>query len=257
MKFQTLARIFQPDHILNSKVGFCPVCLRKTLFLPIDTIGTIRNHGLCLWCKSAARNRHLALWVGRDMASFGIKGLGNFQNRPDLKVFNASSASATARALGKAPNITCSEFFDGAEPGALKDGVVNQDLRRLTFPDGSLDLVITEDVFEHVPEYRDGFREVHRVLKQGGWHFFSIPYHFDARTRDLFEMKEGKPVLHEPIEYHGDPIRGEIPCFVHFGYDLLEFHRNLGFEIRMEWAPYADVRKYGVFDCYTLIARKT
>jgi SAM-dependent methyltransferase len=195
--------------------------------------------------------------MSKEMGFQGINGLGDFRRHPELKVFNASAASPTARALGHAPNIICSEFFDGVEPGAYKDGVLNQDLRQLTFPENSLDLVITEDVFEHVPEYRQGFREVHRVLKKGGWHIFTIPYYFDRRTKDLFEMRDGKPILSEPIEYHGDPIRGNIPCFVHFGYDLLDYQREIGFEIRMEWARYADVRKYGVFDCYTLIARKS
>jgi SAM-dependent methyltransferase len=256
MKLRSLFRIIRPSNVLNSKVGWCPVCQRRTLFLPIDSIDTIRNHALCLWCRSVARNRHLALWMGREMHHLGINGPTDFRNHPEIKVFNASSMSATARALGRAPNIIFSEYFDGVEPGALKDGVMNQDLRRLTFQDNSLDLVLTEDVFEHVPEYREGFREVHRVLKQGGWHIFSIPYYFDVKTRDLFEMKEGKLILQEPIEYHGDPIRGDIPCFVHFGYDLLDFHRSLGFDIRIEWARYTDICKFGVFDCYTLIARK-
>jgi hypothetical protein len=94
------------------------------------------------------------------------------------------------------------------------------------------------------------------VLKPGGLHVFSIPFYFDRKTEDLFIVQDKRPVLKEPIEYHGDPIRGRIPCFVHFGSDLLDLQRDLGFDAKVAIAQQADIRRYGVFDCYTLIARK-
>lgn len=191
------------------------------------------------------------------MASVGVHRLADFRARPDLVVVNASSTGAIARALGKASNIICFDFFEGVEPGAFRGGVMNQDLRRLTFADESVDLVVTEDVLEHVAEYRVAFREIYRVLKPGGLHVFSIPFYFDRKTEDLFTMQDGQVVPKQPIEYHGDPLTGgRIACLVHFGYDLLDLQRELGFASRVVIARRADMHRYGVFDCYFLIFRK-
>jgi len=234
----------------------CTVCGHLSVFLLTAGLDTIRNHAVCIRCRSSARNRHVAQWVIRETAGAGIRGLADFRGKPHLVVLNASSTGAIARALGKSSNITCFEFFEDVEPGALKDGVMNQDLRRMTFANDSVDLLVTEDVLEHVPEYRVAFAEIHRVLKRGGLHVYSIPFYFDRKTEDLFTTQEGHPVLKEPIEYHGDPRRGRIPCFAHFGFDLLEVQRDLGFDVKIARASYSDVRRFGVFDCYTLIARK-
>jgi SAM-dependent methyltransferase len=111
-------------------------------------------------------------------------------------------------------------------------------------------------VFEHVPDYRRGFQEVHRVLKKGGYHVFSIPYHFDRKTRDLFEMDNGKRRLHEPVEYHGDPVRGTIPCFTHFGYDLIDFLDNIGFESRIDVSRFVDEERWRTYESFTFVTRK-
>jgi SAM-dependent methyltransferase len=123
-------------------------------------------------------------------------------------------------------------------------------------PDNSLDLVITEDVFEHIPDWKRAFGEVHRVLKPGGCHIFSIPYFFGRKTRELFRWEDGKAVLEEPVEYHGDPIRGSIPAFMHFGRDLSDVLEGIGFETRIEIANFAECERYGTWDSFTLVSRK-
>lgn len=49
------------------------------------------------------------------------------------------------------------------------------DGERLPFPDRSFDLVICAQVYEHVPDWKELMREVHRVLRVGGICFFSGP----------------------------------------------------------------------------------
>ena len=169
---------------------------------------------------------------------------------------NTSAKGTIFKALGSAPNIIHTEFYDDVERGGRKNGILNQDLQALTFADGSIDLVISEDVFEHVPDFRAGFSEVHRVLKRGGAHIFTIPYYTVRKTRDLFRMENGKRILIEPIEYHGDPIRGQIPCYTHFGYDIQQILNNMGFDARVEWSSYAEHIRHGTFDCCTFMAVK-
>ena len=45
----------------------------------------------------------------------------------------------------------------------------------IPFPDLSFDLVISDQVFEHVQEQEKAFREIHRVLKEGGLSIHVIP----------------------------------------------------------------------------------
>jgi 2-polyprenyl-3-methyl-5-hydroxy-6-metoxy-1,4-benzoquinol methylase len=47
----------------------------------------------------------------------------------------------------------------------------------LTFADGTFDLIITQDVFEHVMQPAETFREIARVLKPGGAHIFTMPWY--------------------------------------------------------------------------------
>jgi SAM-dependent methyltransferase len=207
-------------------------------------------------CGSCSRNRHVAICVTQEFECKGIARLADFSKHPELKVFNASTATPVAKALGKGPNIRCSEYFDDVKPGQYKNGIQNQDLQNLTFDDGTLDLILSEDVFEHVADVRRGFQEVHRVLKKGGFHIFSIPYSFDSRTKELFSRRNGELVLAEPIEYHGDPIRGRIPCYTHIGFDIIDTLGEVGFDVRIEISRFADETRFGTFDSFTFITRK-
>jgi hypothetical protein len=78
---------------------------------------------------------------------WGIKKLSDFKERPEFKVYNTSTSGAIALALGNGPGIFQSEYFDDTEPGQSRAGILCQDLQALTFEDGFLDLVISEDVF--------------------------------------------------------------------------------------------------------------
>ena len=60
-----------------------------------------------------------------------------------------------------------------------KEGIRHEDITKLSFVDKMFDIVITQDVFEHIPNYRQAFSELWRVLSSGGSLVFSIPFFFD------------------------------------------------------------------------------
>ncbi len=64
--------------------------------------------------------------------------------------------------------------------------LVNGDIRELPFPDGAFDHVYTMGTIEHVPEYRQALREVHRVLRKGGSAIIGVPYKWDPMLRPAF-----------------------------------------------------------------------
>lgn len=126
--------------------------------------------------------------------------------------------------------------------GALDD-VLHQDLTHLDFPDASFDLIISQDVFEHIPSYRRAFQECSRVLKRGGTLVFSIPFFPElAKTQVRATLHENGDIHSDyPLEYHGDPMSsaGSL-CFQHFGWDILDELRVSGFSeafAHSYWSP--------------------
>ena len=136
----------------------------------------------------------------------------------------------------------------------IKNGVFNQDIENLTFPNESFDLVITEDIFEHVRNYEKGFKEIFRVLKKGGYHIFTIPFYFDRYTIKRVDTSGDKDIPILPPEYHISKT-GKIITYRNFGIDLFKFLDSIGFETHVEFSGYSD-RKYHIYDSYVFISKK-
>jgi SAM-dependent methyltransferase len=81
-------------------------------------------------------------------------------------------------------NIIGSEYLaDGLQPGAKIDGVRHEDAQRLSFPDASLDLVVSNDVMEHVPSAASAFRELARVMRPGAQALMTFPFFSDRDAK--------------------------------------------------------------------------
>ena len=140
--------------------------------------------------------------------------------------------------------LTTSELLDGIEPGASRDGVLCQNVERLTFADASFDLCTSSEVFEHVEDDAAGFREVHRVLRPGGRFVFTVPLHDNAQTQERFALRDGLRVAVAPLAYHADRYRGAtILVQRDYGRDLVDRLRHAGFGDARIVAP--PVRLFG------------
>jgi len=62
--------------------------------------------------------------------------------------------------LREVPLFSCSEYFEDIESGLFKNGIRSEDVQNLSYIDESFDFVISQDVFEHVPNYEKGFQDV-------------------------------------------------------------------------------------------------
>lgn len=135
---------------------------------------------------------------------------------------------------GKFPSVVGSEFLGDALPfgDTNRNGVRNENLCSLSFPNDSFDILISLDVFEHIPEYELAFQECARVLKTGGKMMWSVPFipgSADNQIRAQIKDREINHIL--PPEYHGDPLSDDgVLCFQHFGWEMLEQMRNAGFK---------------------------
>ena len=89
-------------------------------------------------------------------------------------------------------STTKSEYFPDHPTGTVVEGVLNQDIQKLTFPDSAFDLVTSNQVFEHVPDDMAGYREIYRVLRPGGAMIFSVPLYDTPATLRLPNSRMAK-----------------------------------------------------------------
>lgn len=140
------------------------------------------------------------------------------------------------RQLGQ-ERLSCSEFLEDAEL-AFSD-IPHQDLCALTFSDASFDLVLCNELFEHVQDLELAFREIARVLRPGGRLVATCPLAFgqaEAIVKARHNPSTGAPEHLTEAEFHGDPVRPEAGSLVYRipAWDVLEQLQAAGFsEARM------------------------
>jgi SAM-dependent methyltransferase len=229
---ETGERRLKADLLLSGRVTFfCPVCGRRSLL----TWGraALRETVLCFACGSYNRQRQVAAVV-----LAGHPGCSSLQSLPaGPRVLNTESGGALHAALCHLPGYVCSEYFgDGHASGDLVDGRLHQDLMATSFPDGSFDLVVSSDVFEHIPHPYAAHAEVFRILAPGGRHVMTAPFR-PAGWRDEVRATlepDGTLRHHLEPEYHGDRLRPDdgILAFRRFGMESLVRCAEIGFEPR-------------------------
>ncbi|HWK55201.1 MAG TPA: class I SAM-dependent methyltransferase [Hyphomicrobiales bacterium] len=134
------------------------------------------------------------------------------------------------------PRVYESEFFPGIEPGHQVNGILNQDVQNTSFADDTLDLITSNQVFEHVEDDVKGFRECHRILKPGGALICSLPLYDLPATQQLARISHGKIEHLAPPEYHdsrrGGP--GSALCFWrHSFHDIIARVASVGFSAKL------------------------
>lgn len=128
--------------------------------------------------------------------------------------------------------LQCSEFLEDAERSF--GDVPHQDLSALTFADASFDLVICNELFEHVRELERAFAEIARVLRPAGRLLATCPLAFGQQASIIkarYDPDRQAVQLIGDAEYHGDPIRPESGSLVYQipGWDVLEQLKRAGF----------------------------
>jgi len=140
------------------------------------------------------------------------------------------------RHLGE-ERLICSEFLEDAEQ-QFSD-IPHQDLCALTFNDASFDLVLCNELFEHVRDLELALREIARVLRPGGRLLATCPLAFGQHAsivKAVHNASTGEAEMSDEPDYHGDPVRPNQGSLVYRvpGWDILEDLQAAGFgEARM------------------------
>jgi SAM-dependent methyltransferase len=130
------------------------------------------------------------------------------------------------------PNTISSEYLPDQE-NPYSGRAIHQDLCSLTLPDASRDLVICNELFEHLYDLPAGLGHMARVLVAGGKLVGTFPFAYNRETTitKAVHRPDGEPELLTEIELHGDPVNPEGGSLVFQipGWDLLDRCRSAGF----------------------------
>jgi SAM-dependent methyltransferase len=197
--------------------GYCPICEMAVSFAAKDS--WFRDNLFCSGCSSIPRERAL------------MKVISDFYpNWRDLVIHESSPGDrgASTKLRRECKDYTSSHFYPNITLGQINNnsGYRCEDIEKLTFPDNSFDLFITQDVMEHIFDPEKAFKEISRVLKPGGAHIFTVPLinkvKKSVRWASLGE--DGEITHHHPAEYHGNPVdlKGALVT-MHWGYDIANY----------------------------------
>ncbi len=232
--------------------GICPICNKETQFLfPHDMLKkfiengidedifpsqlyTMREGLICNKCGSANRERQIA-WLIKNI--YKCKSLSDIFTKT---IYLAESSSQLYNILHNSPYFHCSEYFGNKyKHGEIVDFqgklIRNEDIQHLSFDSDSIDIVITRDVFEHIPNPYKAHQEIFRVLKKGGRHFFTVPFFKDScnayNNIKRAEIKENKIVYYMKPQYHINPLDAKNGSLVYniFSYEMMIQLKHIGF----------------------------
>jgi hypothetical protein len=148
-----IARSVPPFIKNGGNFGRCSICEGSSFFARLGT--WLRDNYRCVRCNSIPRQR--ALFVVLEEY---------FPNWRDLQIHESSPSSCASfrKFSNECPQYTPSQYFLDIEPGSVHRGFRREDLGNQSFDDEELDLVVTQDVLEHLLEPLDAFKEIHRTL---------------------------------------------------------------------------------------------
>jgi len=213
----------------------CTVC--GSLSLIRITNNNFRENCYCIRCSSFNRQRQIAFVLCNAIANKKVKSLRDLSSINHLSIYNTETGGSLHQYLKQINGYVCSEYFgEQYKGGDYIEGRMHQDLMSLSFNDNQFDFIISTDVFEHIADPYIAHQEVHRVLKPGGRHIFTVPfYQTEILDEKRASMNERGELIHhkEPI-YHIDPIRPEgVLVFNIFSIEMLSKLARIGFRTNM------------------------
>lgn len=203
----------------------CPICGKISKMINIQD--NLRESCLCDYCHSINRQRQIAYIICQI---YNIPSLSCITTTDNIDIYNTESYGAIHQTLLFHPRYTFSEFFNSKyKSGQRVKNILHQDLMSPSFEDNQFDLIISSDVFEHIPDPYLAHRQIYRILKPGGHHIFTVPFNTSSF------LDEHRTKLKKPPIYHQDGIHPKKGTLVHtiFGIEMLSQLQTIGFQPRL------------------------
>jgi SAM-dependent methyltransferase len=201
----------------------------------------------CLSCKATVTNLSLIPVIKRHF---------NHRYRGHV-AYELSTYGSTLDWLKRNfDRVITSEFIPGQPLGQKVNGIHNEDVQRLSFESDSIDLVSSNQVFEHVPDDLLGFKECLRVLRTGGAMVLSIPLFETTATQRIATLDNSKVVFMGEPEYHDSRLEGaySVPVFWHHAVcDIAARVKSVGFRFaELVDVTFAPTQKMGAKIVYAV-----
>jgi SAM-dependent methyltransferase len=226
--------------------GYCRVCEQEADFVMDRQCGAVDDNGLWIpnW-RERLVCPHCGLNNRQRMAVFDLRGaVRSFRDRrPEVYLMEQitnvykSMPMTVPYAIYTGSEYLCSEI----RPGKVINGIRHEDVQNLSFTDNRFDIVLSNDVLEHVADPLRSLEEVYRVLRPRGELFLTVPFHLNKeKTERRAQVINGKLEDILPPVYHGNPVsdKGSL-VFMDFGWDFLHMIRKAGFssvKLRFYWS---------------------
>ncbi len=156
--------------------------------------------------------------------------------RPEaLRLYCPEAITAFAdRLRGLVAQYVGSEYLpDPQDP--RRQQLHHEDLCQLSFEDRSFNVVICNEILEHVYDLPAALKSMRRVLVPGGTLMGTVPFAYGQSKSTVKALhlghKQDPELLAEP-EFHGDPVQPKRGSLVYRipGWEFLDQLRDAGFE---------------------------
>ena len=193
----------------------CYICGEKVNFEIADD-ATLLREAKCEKCGASIRNSDVAKIIAKEILHKDIALPELVKEIKNKKILSACASGYIHEKLKDLPGYVCSEYWENVESGQKNGDIVCVDLTKIPFEDNYFDLVISEDVFEHIKTPDKAFKEIDRVINKEGKHIFTVPIH---EAKDTVSRENNKNRV-----YHGDPLRDNgIIVWTDFGKDIINY----------------------------------
>jgi SAM-dependent methyltransferase len=226
--------------------GYCRCCEKDTAFLADwqYSDGSAPNYRERLFCNHCGLNnrQRFIMYYAKNLLR-DRKGV--------LRLFCYEQATSFYRHLaGRLDNadVTGSEYLGGDKTsGEIINGIRCEDALGLSFENEAFDIIISNDVYEHVPDVMKALSEAYRCLKKNGMLIFSVPFFMNKKTTEqrAFIDNKGKTVHVLPEQSHANPVsrKGSL-VYYDFGWDILSYCKEAGFKDAYAVAYYSMIYGY-------------
>jgi SAM-dependent methyltransferase len=177
----------------------------------IRPVGPNRANARCPNCGARKRQRYMRLYLERNTNLLIDR----------LRVLHVAPERIFEEWLGSQPNLDYVST-DLERPRAM----VKADITDLPFPDDSFDVILCSHVLEHVVDDRKAMRELHRVLRPGGWAVVLVPIDF-SRAETFEDPTVVAPADRQRLFGQDDHVRV-------YGRDFTARLEEAGFTVRVE-----------------------